>query len=85
MNGFANRLLKAAGTFSCLHEPWTARRKRLEDDFASDALPRVGLVPVTENAPTLYETWAGWGGEGIVLKEPTSIYRPGIRPLPGSR
>jgi ATP-dependent DNA ligase len=21
----------------------------------------------------------GWGGEGIVLKEPTSIYRPGIR------
>jgi ATP-dependent DNA ligase len=26
-----------------------------------------------------YETWVGWGGEGIVLKEPTSIYRPGIR------
>ena len=21
----------------------------------------------------------GWGGEGIVLKEPTAIYRPGIR------
>src|SRR5262249_59065921 len=27
----------------------------------------------------LYETWVGWGGEGIVLKEPSSIYRPGIR------
>jgi len=27
-------------------------------------LPRVGLVPVTEDAATLYETW---GGEGIVL------------------
>ena len=37
------------------------------------------LVPVTEDAATLYETWVGWGGEGIVLKEPTSIYRPGIR------
>src|SRR5262249_13038653 len=26
-----------------------------------------------------YDTWVGWGGEGIVLKEPNSIYRPGIR------
>ena len=39
----------------------------------------MGLVPVTEDAVTLYETWVGWGGEGIVLKEPSSIYRPGIR------
>jgi hypothetical protein len=31
------------------------------------------------DAATLYETWVAWGGEGIVLKEPTSIYRPGIR------
>jgi hypothetical protein len=47
--------------------------------LASLTLPWVGLVPVTEDAATLYETWVGWGGEGIVLKEPTSIYRPGIR------
>ena len=39
----------------------------------------MGLVPVTEDAAALYETWVGWGGEGIVLKEPTSIYRPGMR------
>ena len=64
-----------------MREPWTARRKRLEDVFAGLTLPRVGLVPVTEDAATLYETWVGWGGEGIVLKEPTSIYRPGIRSL----
>ena len=38
----------------------------------------MGIVPVTEDA-ALYETWVGWGGEGIVLKEPTSIYRPGFR------
>jgi ATP-dependent DNA ligase len=62
-----------------MREPWKDRRKRLEDVSASLTLPRVGLVPVTDDAATLYETWVGWGGEGIVLKEPTSIYRPGMR------
>jgi bifunctional non-homologous end joining protein LigD len=62
-----------------MKEAWKDRRKRLEDLFASLALPRVGLVPVTEDAAILYETWVGWGGGGIVLKEPSSIYRPGIR------
>ena len=38
-----------------------------------------GTRAITEEAATLYETWVGWGGEGIVLKEPTTIYRPGIR------
>jgi len=52
--------------------------KRLDDLFATLPLPRVGLVPVTEDAATLYETWVGWGGEGIVLKEPSSICRPGV-------
>jgi len=51
----------------------------LKNLFATLTLPRVGLVPVTADAATLYETWVGWGGEGIVLKEPTSGYRPGIR------
>ena len=55
-----------------MREPWKDRRKRLEDLFATLTLPRIGLVPVTEDAATLYETWVGWGGEGIVLKEPTS-------------
>src|SRR5215468_8480505 len=64
-----------------MREPWKDRRKRLEDLFAALTLPRVGLVPVTDDAATLYETWVGWGGEGIVLKEPTSIYRPGMRSL----
>jgi ATP-dependent DNA ligase len=43
-----------------MREPWTDRRKRLEDVFASVTFPRVGLVPVTEDAATLYETWVGW-------------------------
>jgi ATP-dependent DNA ligase len=37
------------------------------------------MVPVTEDAPTLYATWVGMGGEGIVLKDPASRYRPGER------
>ena len=51
-----------------MREPWKDRRKQLEDLFTTLTLPRVGLVPVTEDAATLYETWVGWGGEGIVLK-----------------
>ncbi len=39
----------------------------------------VCLVPVTDDAPALWDTWVGFGGEGIVLKERTSVYRPGIR------
>jgi ATP-dependent DNA ligase len=36
-------------------------------------------MPVTEDAALLYETWTATGGEAIVLKNPTSVYRPGLR------
>jgi hypothetical protein len=39
----------------------------------------VRLVPYTADAAALWETRVGMGGEGIVLKERTSVYRPGIR------
>jgi hypothetical protein len=41
--------------------------------------PGICLVPVTDDAPALWDTWVGMGGEGIVLKERTSLYRPGVR------
>jgi ATP-dependent DNA ligase len=63
---------------SVMAEPWTARRKRLED-LLGVRPPGVCLVPVTDDAPALWDTWVGMGGEGIVLKERTSVYRPGIR------
>ena len=66
-------------TRSVMREPWRDRRKRLEDLVAGHRLPRIGLVPVTKDAPGLYETWVGMGGEGIVLKDPDSPYRPGER------
>jgi ATP-dependent DNA ligase len=59
-------------------ESWTTRRKRLEDLL--EAPPQgVCLVPVTDDPPTLWVTWVGMGGEGNVLKERTSVYRPGVR------
>ena len=59
-------------------EPWTARRKRLED-LLEVRPPGVCLVPVTDDGPALWDTWVGMGGEGIVLKERTSACRPGVR------
>jgi bifunctional non-homologous end joining protein LigD len=63
---------------SVMGEPWTARRKRLEDLLEAPP-PGVCLVPVTEDASALWDTWVGQGGEGIVLKERTSVYRAGVR------
>jgi ATP-dependent DNA ligase len=63
---------------SIMAEPWTMRRKRLEDLL--EAPPAgVCLVPVTDDAPALWDAWVGQGGEGIVLKERTAVYRPGLR------
>jgi ATP-dependent DNA ligase len=70
-------VLEFAGA-SVMGEPWTARRKRLEDLLEAPS-PGVCLVPVTEDAPALWDTWVGQGGEGIVLKERTSLYRSGVR------
>ena len=39
---------------SVMGEPWTARRKRLEDLLEAPT-PRVCLVPVTEDAPALWD------------------------------
>src|SRR5262245_6398671 len=60
-----------------MREPWRHRRKRLDDLLQGHQLPRIAVVPVTDDAPTLYETWVGMGGEGIVLKDPASLYRQG--------
>ena len=63
---------------SVMGEPWTVRRKRLEDLLEPPPLG-ICLVPVTDDAPALWDAWVGMGGEGIVLKERTSLYRPGAR------
>jgi hypothetical protein len=73
-----------------MREPWRDRRKRLEDLLQDRQLPRVAVVPITGDAPTLYETWVGMGGEGIVLKDPASpsvwslwSYTPRAEAAPG--
>ena len=67
------------GGKSVMREPWRDRRKRLEDLVDGRQLARIAVMPVTDDAPTLYEAWVGMGGEGIVLKERTSLYHPGVR------
>jgi ATP-dependent DNA ligase len=49
--------------YTVMGEPWTARRKRLEDLLEA---PPTGicLVPVTEDALALWDSWVGMGGEG---------------------
>src|SRR5215831_1873433 len=49
MSFLAFDLLTLSGQ-DVMREPWKDRRKRLEDLFATLTLPRVGLVPVTEDA-----------------------------------
>jgi ATP-dependent DNA ligase len=66
-----------------MREPWRDRRKRLEDLLDGQRIPRIAVVPVTEDAPQLYESWVGMGGEGIVLKDPASRYRPASDPRNG--
>jgi len=68
---------------SVMGEPWTARRKRLEDALEGQEVAGVRLVPFTDDAPGLWDTWVGMGGEGILLKARDSIYRPGVRYPPG--
>jgi ATP-dependent DNA ligase len=50
---------------SVMKEPWHDRRKRLEDVFVGQRIPRIAVVPVTEDAAQLYETWVGMGGEAL--------------------
>jgi ATP-dependent DNA ligase len=65
-----------------MREPWRDRRKRLEDVVEGAALPGVAVVPVTEDAPALWDMWVHrGGGEGIVLKDPGSLYYAGQRSL----
>ena len=45
-----------------MREPWRDRRKCLKDIFEDQDLPRVGLVPVTDDVARLYELWGGVGG-----------------------
>src|SRR5262245_10906994 len=59
-------------------EPWADRRKRLED-LGAELPPQVALITVADDAPRLWATWVGWGGEGIVLKDRRAPYRPGER------
>jgi bifunctional non-homologous end joining protein LigD len=60
---------------SVMGEPWTPWRKRLEHLLESPS-PCVCLVMTRRRSG---DAWVGQDGEGIVLKERLSLYRPGVR------
>src|SRR5262245_47613278 len=60
-------------------EPCSDRPKRLEEVLGGSRLAGVTLVPVTDGAPAIWDTWVRMGGEGIVLKDGGSRYLPGAR------
>jgi bifunctional non-homologous end joining protein LigD len=65
-----------------MSEPWTDRRKRLEDLRAALDSELVTIAPVAEDAARLWALKVGQqGGEGIVLEERSAPYRPGRRSL----
>src|SRR5262249_26679846 len=80
MSFLAFDVLQVGGR-SVMAEPWRDRRKRLEGLLDGQQLPRVGIVPVSDDATHLYETWVGMGGEGIVLKDRTRVRIPPGSPL----
>jgi ATP-dependent DNA ligase len=64
-----------------MREPWSDRRKRLEDVDAVLDSRHVAIVPVTDDAQRLWALWIGQqGGEGIVFKDRRApTHRPGER------
>jgi ATP-dependent DNA ligase len=57
--------------------PPQAARRPLRDRHQG---ARVQLVPVSDDAAHLWRVWVvEWGGEGIVLKDRRSVYKPGTR------
>ena len=64
---------------SVMREPWRDRRKRLEDLFNGPPLPRVGIVPVTDDGRSALRVVDRHGRRGDVLKDPAPLYRPDER------
>jgi bifunctional non-homologous end joining protein LigD len=63
-----------------MSEPWERRRARLESLVPGPARPHIQLMVVCDDATRLWDVWVeGRGGEGIVLKDRRSIYRPATR------
>ena len=46
-----------------MREPWRDRRKRFEDVLDGAGLPRVGVVPVTDDAARLWTPGSDWAAK----------------------
>lgn len=62
-----------------IHEPWTARRERLEDLLKSLADKRIRLSESTEDGQALLKKAKRERWEGLIAKRKNSAYLPGRR------
>jgi bifunctional non-homologous end joining protein LigD len=60
-------------------EPWTERRRRLEELLRSTRLKKVRLSDTTADGGRMVERANAAGWEGVIAKRTTSVYTPGSR------
>ena len=59
---------------------WTERRAKLDKAFKGWKHPRIQVTPYSTDPLALWKRWVGeLGGEGIILKDKSAPYRPGVR------
>jgi ATP-dependent DNA ligase len=75
-------LLEIGGK-SLMHQPLSKRRSALETFFAANAVPRLGLSPVTHDPETALHWLRRSGGalDGVIAKRTDLDYRPGERAM----
>jgi bifunctional non-homologous end joining protein LigD len=67
------------GDAELFDEPWTGRRKRLEQLLRSSRLRKVRLSDSSRDGGPMVERASAAGWEGVIAKRTTSKYRPGAR------
>jgi bifunctional non-homologous end joining protein LigD len=60
-------------------EPWTERRRRVEQLLRGPRLKHVRLSETSHDGGRMVERAAAAGWEGVIAKRTTSVYRPGAR------
>jgi bifunctional non-homologous end joining protein LigD len=60
-------------------QPWTERRRRLEEILRGNRLKNIRLSDTTPNGGLMVERANAAGWEGVIAKRTTSLYAPGSR------
>jgi ATP-dependent DNA ligase len=75
---FAFDVLELLGQDAMRHR-WSDRRQMLELAMSASSSPHARIVPVVPCTDEQYDLELETGGEGLMVKHPDSVYRPGAR------